>query len=61
MSKNSKTYESALQELQQVVEDLRNEMISVDDLNSKVNRAKELIDFCKNKLRKVGEDLEGIF
>lgn len=61
MSKKTMTYESALKELQQVIEDLRNEMVSIDDLNAKVNRAKELIDFCKNKLRKVGEDLEGMF
>ena len=61
MSKKTMTYESALKELQEVVEDLRNEMVSVDDLTNKVNRAKELIDFCKNKLRNVGTDLEGIF
>ena len=61
MSDKTMTYESALKELQEVVEDLRNEMVSVDDLTTKVNRAKELIDFCKNKLRNVGSDLEGIF
>ena len=55
------TYESALKELQEVLEDLRNEMVSVDDLTEKVKRAKELIDFCKNKLRNVGEDLDGLF
>ena len=55
------TYESALKELQEVIEDLRNELVSVDDLTKKVNRAKELIEFCKNKLIEVGEDLDGIF
>ena len=55
------TYESALKELQEVLEDLRNEMVSVDDMTEKVKRAKELIDFCKNKLRGVGEDLDGLF
>ena len=61
MSKKSMTYESALKELQQVVEDLRNEIVSVDELSGKVKRAKELIAFCKLKLRNVGDDLEGIF
>jgi len=55
------TYESALQELQQLITDLRGEMTSVDELTSKVHRAKELIEFCKVKLRNVGDDLEGIF
>ena len=55
------TYESALKELQEVIEELRNDMVSVDDLTKKVKRAKELTDFCKNKLRNVGEDLEGLF
>lgn len=61
MSKKTMTYEAALKELEQVVEDLRNEMVSIDDLTAKVQRAKELIEFCKNRLRNVGEDLEGIF
>lgn len=61
MSKNKQTYESALEELKEVVDDLRNEMVSVDDLTTKVNRAKELMDFCKKKLRKVGDDLEELF
>ena len=55
------TYESALKELQEVIEDLRNEMVNVDDMTEKVKRAKELIDFCKNKLRNVGEDLDVLF
>jgi len=55
------TYESALKELQEVINDLRGELTTVDDLSSKVQRAKELIEFCKVKLRNVGSDLEGIF
>ena len=58
MTKQTMTYESALEELQQVVEDLRNEMISIDQITTKVARAKELIEFCKNKLRKVESELE---
>jgi len=61
MSKKTMTYESALKELKEVLDDLREEMISIDDMTTKVKRAKELIEFCKNKLRKVGDDLEGIF
>ncbi len=61
MTNKTMTYETALKELEQVVEDLRNEMVSIDDLTEKVKRAKELIEFCKDRLRKVGGDLEDIF
>jgi len=61
MTNKTMTYESALKELEQVVNDLRDEMVSIDDLTAKVQRAKELIEFCKNRLRKVGGDLEGMF
>ena len=57
MTKQTQTYESALEELQQVVEALRNEMISIDEITNKVNRAKELINFCKNKLRAIEEEI----
>ncbi|MEM6698759.1 MAG: exodeoxyribonuclease VII small subunit [Bacteroidota bacterium] len=61
MNKKEQTYESAIKELQQVVNELRDEMVNMDDLTSKVNRAKELIEYCQQKLRSVGEDLKGIF
>ena len=57
MTKQTQTYESALEELQQVVEALRNEMISIDEITNKVNRAKELINFCKDKLRAVEAEI----
>ena len=55
------TYESAIRELKEIIDDLRNELVSVDELTAKVKRAKELIEFCKNKLREVEDDLEGLF
>ncbi|MFK7949841.1 MAG: exodeoxyribonuclease VII small subunit [Saprospiraceae bacterium] len=47
------TYENALQELQTIVAAIENEQVSIDELTAKTKRASELIQFCKEKLRKV--------
>ncbi len=44
------TYESAYEELKIIMEDLQQDKISVDELNSKVNRATELIVYCNTML-----------
>jgi exodeoxyribonuclease VII small subunit len=57
MKKNTstQTYESAYTELQQIVDALQNDAISIDDLSEKVKRASELVAFCQDKLRTVTE------
>jgi exodeoxyribonuclease VII small subunit len=57
MKKNTttQTYESAYNELQQIVSALQNDAISIDDLSEKVKRASELVAFCQDKLRSVTE------
>ncbi len=55
MSKNVEemTYLEASQELQQIVEGLqRTQDIDVDVLMEKVDRAKQLIEFCGQKIKK---------
>ena len=52
------TYEKALKELQTIVAQIENEEVSIDELTEKVKRAGELIKYCKEKLRKVGEEVE---
>ena len=44
------TYESAYAELTKIISDLEDESISVDALSEKVKRAKELIQYCRDKL-----------
>lgn len=60
MSKQKQTYESAIKELQQIVNDMQEEMVNIDEITEKVKRAKELMDFCKNKLREAGEDVDNL-
>ena len=62
MSKNKKmTYAEAMEELQRLSQQLQEEEIGIDDLSAKVARAKELINFCRRKLRSTEEELGGIF
>ena len=62
MSKKKKlTYDSALAELQQIVSQLQEEMISLDDLSARAKRAAELVKFCQEQLRKTEEEVKGLF
>ena len=54
------TYEEALKELQEIVNALEAEAISMDELAKKVQRAKVLIEQCKGKLRDTESLLKGI-
>ncbi len=54
------TYEKAEQELEQILDDLRNDRISIDALAEKVERASKLIVFCKEKLASTEKKVEDI-
>ena len=55
------SYEKAMHELQEIVDQLQEETIGIDDLSEKVKRASELIQFCKEKLRSTDSDIKNIF
>ncbi|MCB0737613.1 MAG: exodeoxyribonuclease VII small subunit [Bacteroidetes bacterium] len=55
MSKFS--YDKAQAELQQILDDLENNEISIDQLKQKIDRAKELVNKCRNKLAEIEESL----
>lgn len=44
------TYESASKELEIILETLKNDEVSIDELAEKVEKASQLIVFCKEKL-----------
>lgn len=61
MKKNTEvplTYETAWFELQGLVADLQNGNISIDQLSAKIDRAAELVKFCREKLRTTEASLE---
>jgi len=49
------TYQSAWDELQQIVQALQDGEIGVDDLSAQIERAAELVMFCRERLRKTEE------
>ena len=61
MSKKKMTYEAAYAELQQILATLQQQEVGLDDLARHLTRARELITYCRERLRAVEEDLEDIF
>ena len=53
--KDSQTYESAFAELQQLLADMQSDGIGIDELAAKIERAKALIQFCRQRLREAGD------
>ncbi|RZJ72297.1 exodeoxyribonuclease VII small subunit [Flavobacterium sp.] len=54
------TYESAAKELDVILNELRNDQVSIDQLAEKVERASKLIAFCKEKLNNTEKKVEDI-
>ena len=61
MSKEKLTYERAYAELNQILKAIQEEQIGLDQLAMELKRAKELIQFCREKLRAVEHELDDIF
>ncbi|MFN0174794.1 MAG: exodeoxyribonuclease VII small subunit [Saprospiraceae bacterium] len=52
------TYQSAWTELQRIVNDLQGGSVGIDELTNKIERAAELVRFCRERLRST-EDAVG--
>jgi len=59
MSKEEMTYESALAELQQIVESIESGRVGIDELETQMARADSLLGFCRERLTGVGKLIEG--
>jgi exodeoxyribonuclease VII small subunit len=57
---SEESYTSAMDELEEIVQKLENGIISIDDLSVNINRASDLIKFCKNKLKTTDMEVEKI-
>ena len=60
MANKKKGFDQAYEELQEIVASLQDDETGIDSLSSKMKRAKELVEFCRDKLREVEEDIEVI-
>lgn len=59
MSKKQ-TYKEALNELQEILQEIQGPNIDIDLLAKKVKRASELIKWCKEKLTSADEEIKNI-
>jgi exodeoxyribonuclease VII small subunit len=55
------TYQEAQQQLEQIVTAVENEELDVDQLSEQVQRAMELISFCRRKLKYTEESIQQAF
>ncbi|MBK7799698.1 MAG: exodeoxyribonuclease VII small subunit [Saprospiraceae bacterium] len=58
MAKQKIKYSEAYQELESILQKLQSEEIQVDDILININRAKELLKFCQEALRKINDEIE---
>jgi len=54
------TYDEALTELKNILQELQDGKTGVDDMSAKVKRAAELVQFCKEKLRETEEEVNQV-
>ncbi len=54
------TYESALEELENILRSLQEGQVDIDSLHAKVERAEALLVWCKQRLRSVEGQLNNL-
>jgi exodeoxyribonuclease VII small subunit len=57
MAKKPLTYTQALKDLEKIVHRIEHEEPDVDELNDLVKKASALIQYCKEKLKATGDEL----
>ena len=60
MAKKDISYNEAIDEIQQILEEIESEKIDIDSLSVKVKKTTELIALCKQKLKKADEEIENL-
>ena len=54
------SYDQAICELENIVKQIENEELSMDTLLEQIKQAAELIEFCKQSLKTVDEEVQKI-
>ncbi len=58
MAKKELTYKQAMQELEKILATIEQDDVDVDKIASLIQRATELIQFCKLRLNKSKEEID---
>ena len=61
MAKAKITYDKAFAELNQILDDIQSEDVSIDQIAIKSKRANELLKFCRDKLRTIEDQVAANF
>ena len=60
MSEKEISYKQAFEELEGILEDIKERSVDVDELSDKVKRARELIDICEKRIKQVEMEVEEV-
>jgi len=60
VSEKQISYNEAYEELQTILEDIKERNVDVDKLAAKVKRARELINLCEERIKKAEVEIEEI-
>jgi len=60
MTQKDISYNTAISEIEEIIEKIESRELDVDELTEKVKRVSFLIKLCKKKLRKTEEEVKNI-
>lgn len=60
MSEKQISYNQTFEELQEILEDIKEQNIDVDKLSAKVKRAKELISICEKRIKQAEMEVKEV-
>ncbi|GET26630.1 exodeoxyribonuclease VII small subunit [Prolixibacter sp. NT017] len=60
MTKKKISYKEAVNEIEEILEQMESEELDVDELSDKVKRVSYLIKVCKDRLHQTEEEVENI-
>ncbi len=60
MNEKQISYNQAFEELERILEDIKERSVDVDELSDKVKRARELIDICEKRIKQVEMEVEEV-
>ena len=58
MAKQKLKYSEAYEELEKILQRIQSEEIQLDEILISINRAKELLLYCQETLRKISEEID---
>lgn len=60
MAPRTPSYKDAMNEIEEIINEIENETLDVDELANKVKRVSKLIKICKEKLYKTEKEVTNI-